>query len=159
MKLPQNYIPRILIMGMGNLTMGDGGIGVHVLNKLKQLKLPENVDLLDIGNRTFHLSHYCDKYRGIIMVDATLDNHQPGTIMLSRPRFLKDFNYSLSTQNIRLKGKDRSPLSNDKNSGLYLLTVTAKDVRPSCPELSPEIKCVVPRVITEIESLAIKLAS
>ncbi len=47
--------PSILILGIGNLLMGDEGIGVRSVEALAKNTLPPNVHLLDGGTGGFHL--------------------------------------------------------------------------------------------------------
>lgn len=38
---------KLLVLGMGNILMGDEGIGVRSVEYLEKQKLPKNIDLLD----------------------------------------------------------------------------------------------------------------
>ncbi|MEZ4907032.1 MAG: hypothetical protein R2771_05195 [Saprospiraceae bacterium] len=46
-------LDKILILGIGNYTMGDEGVGVHAIHKLSKIDLSQNVDIMDGGNRKF----------------------------------------------------------------------------------------------------------
>jgi len=46
---------NILILGIGNLLLGDEGVGVHCIKELEKTNLPEKVQLLDGGTGGFHL--------------------------------------------------------------------------------------------------------
>jgi hydrogenase maturation protease len=43
------------VLGLGNVLMGDEGIGVYVVRALEQHKLPPNVECLDGGTGGFTL--------------------------------------------------------------------------------------------------------
>lgn len=45
----------ILIVGIGNILLGDEGIGVHIIKELEKLNLSSRVELLDIGIAIFSL--------------------------------------------------------------------------------------------------------
>jgi len=45
----------LLIVGIGSILMGDDGAGIEVINRLGQIKLPENVELLNAGLDSFGL--------------------------------------------------------------------------------------------------------
>jgi len=62
----------ILILGVGNYLMGDEGIGVHVMQEMAKIKLPEYVDILDGGTGGFLLLNCFEAYKTIIFVDATI---------------------------------------------------------------------------------------
>ena len=46
---------RTLVLGIGNLLMGDEGIGVHAVRSLQESPLPLHVDVVDGGTGGFHL--------------------------------------------------------------------------------------------------------
>ena len=41
----------LLVVGLGNILLKDEGVGVHVVNSLRDRPLPENVTLMDGGTR------------------------------------------------------------------------------------------------------------
>ena len=46
----KNFHPgesRLLILGIGNVLLGDEGVGVKVIRNLENKQLPDHVDLLD----------------------------------------------------------------------------------------------------------------
>ena len=40
---------KILVLGIGNLVLNDEGIGIHVVNALNEMEIPQGVDVLDGG--------------------------------------------------------------------------------------------------------------
>ena len=40
---------KILVLGIGNLVLNDEGIGIHVVNALSEMEIPQGVDVLDGG--------------------------------------------------------------------------------------------------------------
>ena len=81
---------KILILGIGNVLLGDEGIGVHTVRALVNAVLPENVTILDGGTGGFHLMSYIQEYPKIIMIDATIDGKPPGTITLIKPKYASE---------------------------------------------------------------------
>jgi len=94
---------RVLIMGIGNLLMGDEGVGVHVARSLMNSDLPDGIECMDGGTGGFHLLGAFQGARRIILVDATVDGAPPGTICKLRPRFSKDYPRTLTAHDIGLK--------------------------------------------------------
>ena len=43
-----------LILGVGNYLMGDEGVGVHLIQEMDKIDLPEYVDILDGGTGGFY---------------------------------------------------------------------------------------------------------
>lgn len=96
--------PRVLILGIGNILLGDEGVGVAVIDHLKGMGgLPPDVDLLDGGTGSLVLLEPMREARRMILVDATADEAPPGTIHRLVPRFSSDFPQSLTAHDIGLR--------------------------------------------------------
>src|SRR5271157_5254956 len=62
-----------LVLGIGNVLMGDEGVGVHVIRHLEESWFPSNVMLLDGGTGSFTLLDPMRRAERILLVDATVD--------------------------------------------------------------------------------------
>lgn len=144
-------------MGIGNYLMGDEGIGVHIANLLEQEQLPEGVDVLDGGTGGFYLLEYFEIYDHVILVDATLDGNETGTIRLIKPRFAQDFPPAMSTHDIGLKDLVSALQVLGKMPEIDLFVVSIASVQQQGIELTPEIESIVPHLIDEIKSLLVKI--
>lgn len=117
-----------LILGIGNLLMGDEGVGIHAIKLLESHyrdRLPEGVRLLDGGVAGFHLLGEMEGADRIVIIDATMDGKQPGTIERIRPRFSSDYPRTLSAHDIGLKDLlDVMYISQKKNPDVTLFTVS-----------------------------------
>lgn len=117
-----------LILGIGNLLMGDEGVGIHAIKLLEghyRDRLPEGVRLLDGGVAGFHLLGEMEGADRIVIIDATMDGKQPGTIERIRPRFSSDYPRTLSAHDIGLKDLlDVMYISQKKNPDVTLFTVS-----------------------------------
>ncbi|MFQ5586783.1 MAG: hydrogenase maturation protease, partial [Thermodesulfobacteriota bacterium] len=77
---------RLLILGLGNLLMGDDGVGVHVINSFQQESLPDGVDIVDGGTGGLDLVDIISGYRRVIVVDAVRgENGSPSGVRLFSP--------------------------------------------------------------------------
>lgn len=94
---------RCLILGIGNVLMGDEGVGVHVVRRLQESPLPAGVECLDGGTGGFHLLEPLQRTPRLVLVDATLDDRPAGTVRLLRPRFARDYPPTLTAHDIGLK--------------------------------------------------------
>lgn len=72
-----------LILGIGNTLLTDEGLGIHLLNHLRQYHadLP-GVTFLDGGTLSFTLASYIVDCDNLIVLDAAQLNATPGTIHL-----------------------------------------------------------------------------
>ena len=77
---------KILVAGVGNLLKCDDGLGPHVVERLKGVQLPGNIDLLDLGTSGMDILHYCANYEKVIFVDAIRLGKPPGTVYRIKPR-------------------------------------------------------------------------
>jgi len=144
---------KVLILGIGNYLMGDEGVGVHVANRLMKDNLPVWVTAMDGGTGGFHLLEYFETYDKIILIDATLDNREPGTIRLIKPKFAKDFPPAMSTHDIGLKDLVSALQLLGKMPEIDLFVVSIASIQQQGIELTPEIELSVPRVVTLIKGL------
>lgn len=94
---------KILVLGIGNLVLNDEGIGIHVVNALNEMEIPQGVDVLDGGTGGLALLETLQSYRQLILVDAALDNNPVGTIRRLSPKYSKDYPPLLSAHEIGLK--------------------------------------------------------
>jgi len=74
-------VKRIRIIGVGNLLMGDDGVGVEVARLLSQHPLPEGVEVIDGGTGGLSLLPYIEESDGVIFVDAVDAKETPGTVI------------------------------------------------------------------------------
>jgi hydrogenase maturation protease len=143
----------ILILGIGNVLMGDEGVGVHAVNYLEKQTFPSNVRLLDGGTGGFHLLEYLQEYKKIIMIDATMDGSEPGTLKVIKPKFSTDFPKALSAHDIGLKDLVESAVLLGSLPGIYLITIAIAKIQPMTMELSPEISATLPLICTRVNEI------
>jgi hydrogenase maturation protease len=74
---------RILIAGIGNIFFGDDAFGGEVIKELAKSSLPERVEAVDFGIRSYDLAYaIMDGYAATILVDITARGEPPGTVYL-----------------------------------------------------------------------------
>ena len=72
---------RILVAGVGNIFRGDDGFGPEVVRRLLQRPIPEGVRAIDFATRGHDLAYaILDGYDGVVFVDVTSRDGQPGTL-------------------------------------------------------------------------------
>jgi hydrogenase maturation protease len=80
---------KLGIIGIGNTTMGDDGVGVALLEALRDESLPENVSLIDIGTGGLALLHVLARLDAAIILDAVDFGGAPGELRPLSPEGLK----------------------------------------------------------------------
>ena len=100
---PSRPARSTLVLGVGNLLLGDEGVGVHVVRRVAQMPLPPGVECLDGGTGSFQLLEPMLAAEKLVLVDATADGQPAGTLRRLQPRFARDYPPSLSAHDIGLK--------------------------------------------------------
>jgi hydrogenase maturation protease len=149
----------VLVMGVGNYLMGDEGVGVHLIQALSELELPDNLEILDGGTGGFLLLNCFDSYDTIVFVDATMDAKEEGTISLIRPKFAADYPSTLSVHDVGLKDMIEAVYLMENVPEIYLFTVSIDRIDPMSIGLSDKVKKAVPKLIVKILDLAEELHS
>ena len=142
--------PRLLILGIGNLLMGDEGVGVHAIRALEKEPLPAGVELLDGGTGGFHLLSCLSDYPAVIVIDATLDGDEPGTVKITTPRFLSDYPRSLGAHDIGLRDLIESAALLGPLPEVHLITVSIIDIRSVTTELTPSVERALAAVVQAV---------
>lgn len=71
---------KVAVIGIGNILLGDDGVGVRVVEELRKRKLPENVKIYDGATSGLRIINFLvDVDKGII-VDAVRGGKSPGNI-------------------------------------------------------------------------------
>ena len=142
-----NEKTRVLILGIGNVLMGDEGVGVHVVNHVKKAALPPGVECLDGGTGSFLLLEPMQDAEKVILIDATIDGSEPGAVRRLRPRYSTDYPRTLTAHDIGLKDLlDAFYLLGEKAPEVSLYAVSIPPLRDMTTELSPELSSAVPKV-------------
>jgi hydrogenase maturation protease len=73
---------RTAVYGIGNILMGDDGVGPAVIRHLSSLSLPPDVVIEDLGTPSLDLPAYLMGFDTVIFIDAVAADAPPGTIRL-----------------------------------------------------------------------------
>ncbi|CAI0714060.1 TPA: HyaD/HybD family hydrogenase maturation endopeptidase [Serratia fonticola] len=72
---------RILVLGIGNLLLGDEAVGVRIVEALEQrYRLPAHVEVLDGGTSGMELMEMMADRDHLIVADAVLTGAAPGSV-------------------------------------------------------------------------------
>jgi hydrogenase maturation protease len=135
-----------LILGIGNVLMGDEGVGVHAIAALEQDGFPPTVTLVDGGTGGFHLLSLVKEHEPVIFIDATMDGKPAGTLTVLHPKFASDFPRTLSAHDIGLRDLLESAALLGPLPRLYLLAVSVDAIQPMTMELSGAVRASLPRI-------------
>ena len=150
---------RVLVLGVGNLLMGDEGVGIHVLRQLEHEQPVAGVRLLDGGTGGVNLLVEFDGALDIVLIDATRDGRPAGTISFLQPKLAGDLPRGLGAHDFGLKDLFAAAALIGRLPRIHLYTIAVEEVRPMCTELSPAVAAAVPEVVHTVRALAARLAA
>ena len=151
----QRHINKIAIIGIGNLVMGDDGVGIHVVEALGREDLPPHVGVFDCATRAFDVLESIDGTEKAVIVDACKRNNAPGTIYrfrLDPAGDVADESFNLSLHDINFTDALRA------GREIYRLPhdIVIIGVEPGLldwgTELSEGVKSALPRIIEAVRA-------
>ncbi len=160
-------MPKVLVLGIGNVLMGDDGIGVHVVNELFREKLPDEVEVIDGGTLGISLLPLIVDAKALIIVDAIDADLQPGEMvevslnishmaakeaMMNRaaPLSLHEFDIWQTLHAAQLLGKCPEKV--------LLIGIQAGSIKPSC-EISPALSERMGEYVAAVKEACLKLST
>jgi hydrogenase maturation protease len=142
----------ILILGVGNILMGDEGVGVRTVEAIKQIDLPANVEVIDGGTASIDIQEFLRNRDKVIIIDAiqgggekpgTVYRFTPGDIRVKKPVYTSLHQVGLLESLAILEYSGECPC----DITIYGIEIEKPDWSL---ELSPEIAAVIPRLIKKI---------
>ena len=154
----RNSEGKTLVLGLGNILMGDEGVGVHVLRKVEKRALPAGVECLDGGTGGLVLLEPLQNAGRIVMIDAAADGNAVGTVTRITPRFSKDYPPTITSHDFGIKDLLDAfyILGGDCDVVLYAITIDPH--QPISLDLSAVVAKAadetVERIVAELEAFA-----
>ncbi|HEV2397410.1 MAG TPA: hydrogenase maturation protease [Candidatus Sulfotelmatobacter sp.] len=147
----------VLVLGVGNVLMGDEGVGVEVVRQISQGSLPENVQCLDGGTGSFLLLEPMQRACRVILIDATIDGNPPGTVTRLTPRFSSDYPKTLTAHDIGLKDLLDAAYLTGAPLDVTLFAISIDPPGAVGMDLSPAIAASIPGITREVAHEAASL--
>jgi hydrogenase maturation protease len=136
----------VLVLGIGNVLMGDEGVGVHLVRQLSEMTLPKNVECLDGGTGSFLLLEPMQQAQRVVLIDATIDGNPAGTVTRLTPKFSSDYPKTLTAHDIGLKDLLDTAYLTGRGLDVTLFAVSIDPLQGLGMELSPAISRRVPEI-------------
>ena len=140
-----------LILGVGNLLMGDEGVGIAAVRRLEQNGFASRSELVDGGTAGFHLLGLFRDRQHLILIDAAADGQPPGTVSLIQPRYASDFPPSLTAHDIGLKDLLETAALLGDLPPVDLITISIGGLGSLTMDLSPAVAAALPQVEALVE--------
>lgn len=141
---------KVTVLGIGNILMGDEGVGVHVVRRLEERCRLPHIDFVDGGTGGFNLLEYFTSSDLVVIIDATMDGRSPGTLSKRHPEFSRDYPPTLVSHDVGLKDMLDAVQLMDRKPETVLFTLTIRDASMVTMDLSPEIRKTLPAAVKTI---------
>ena len=142
---------KILILGLGNILLGDEGVGVRIAEQLASHSLPEEVEIIDGGTAGYELISFLEGREKVIIVDAVKTEDKPGSVYkVDLSILVEDPTMHLSLHQIGLKNVFKMASLMEINPEVTLIGVVPKDYQSYKIGLSKEVEKAIPIVIKAI---------
>jgi len=141
---------RVVVFGAGNLLLKDEGIGVHIAHALKELNLPDGVEVID-GGTSPDLLAYLEPADRLIIIDAVQARSEPGTIYRFHPDDLTTDSGGLMSLHEAgvMSGLRMMSLARNKPEEVIIIGIQPKEIDWGT-ELSPELEGKVPEIVRAV---------
>jgi len=128
---------RTVVIGLGNPLMGDDGLGIAALERLRAgWHVPDDVDLVDGGTWGMNLLPEIESAGRVLLIDAIKTGAQPGTeVVIPRARLPRYLATKISPHEVDL----RDVLALAELRGTLPEQTVAVGLEPASVELSSEL--------------------
>ena len=142
---------NILILGLGNILLGDEGVGVRVAERLLTHPLPDGIEVIDGGTAGYELINFFEGKEKVIIVDAVKTDDTPGSVYkLDLSVVQEDETVQLSLHQIGLKNVFKMASMMDLNPEVTLVGIVPKDYQDYNIGLSEEVEKAIPLAIETV---------
>lgn len=142
-----------LVLGLGNPLMGDDGLGLAALARLKaEFEMPPEVSLVDGGTWGMNLLHLIEGAERLVLLDAINTGDMPGTVnFLEREDLPRFFSHKLSPHQIDL----REVLGLAELRGHLPRQMVAIGIQPLQVEMGERVSLPVANAMESLVELAV----
>ena len=138
---------RVVILGVGNLLLGDEGVGVHVARRMAQVELPEGVEVIEAGTMPTEALGPVGDIAKLVIVDAVATDGPPGAVYRLPASVVANTDAELSLHEFTLA----EALADWRLQGLDPDRIVIIGVQPHkvewSTELSSEVEANLPKII------------
>jgi hydrogenase maturation protease len=140
-------LPRIVVIGVGNLLQKDEGIGIHAIKALQEMKLPPDVELID-GGTSPDLITYTRAGDKMIIIDCAKAGGKPGDIYRFKPEDLAAGKGTLTSAHEMgvVENLNLMAMTGNKPKDIVIIGIEPGEIDWGM-ELSPILQKALPRLI------------
>lgn len=142
------------VIGIGSPIRTDDGIGIALIDHLKSQKIPEGVELVDVGTSGMNILHHLRNFTKVLIIDAIRTDGEPGNCMFFTPDEI-DKDSSIKTRSTHdanlLEALELSEMLGERPEEVIIMGIIPEDL--SIGEgLSPKLKEKLPEIEEELKN-------
>ena len=151
----------LTVIGVGNAQYGDDGVGVAVIEALRDSRSEIDLELIEGGTDALGLLEYLPNRKRVVIIDAARMDEQPGTVRCFDPA---EANLVLQWDHLSLHGvglAETYRLATQLDmlpDQLWVIGIQPAEVMVQ-NQLSPEVQAAIPKVIDLIYKFAQNLSA
>jgi len=138
---------RVVILGVGNLLLGDEGVGVHVARRMAQVELPAGIQVIEAGTMPTEALGLVGDIAKLVIVDAVATDGPAGAVYRLPASVVANTDAELSLHEFTLA----EALAEWRLQGLDADRIVIIGVQPSkvewSTELSSEVEANLPKIV------------
>jgi hydrogenase maturation protease len=141
-------VKKILVLCAGHPYFCDRGLGFQVAKVLEKMQLPENVEVIEVGESGSEIPHIIRTKDKMIVIDIFQTKNEPGTLLRLKPEEVP-----VTVDGVTDVGKlhlmellEQLLVTGDCPETIFV-GVAPKDSETLSLELTPEIKKKIPAVV------------
>ncbi len=141
---------KIKLLGCGNTLRGDDGVGIRVIEKLQEMKLPGDVEIIDAGVGGMAILSWIEDADKVVIVDAVqTGNEPPGTVYMFTDKELPPSEmFMLSLHDLNLVDTiNVGRVVQKMPDEIVIIGVEVKRIAEFTKELTPEVEGAIPEVL------------
>lgn len=146
---------KTAVLGLGNLLLGDEGVGVHVVRALQQKSHPDGVVLADIGTAVLDAIPLLEECDRVIVIDAVKAGKEPGTLYCMPLSAMNEKKCIASLHGVDLHRVMR--LSRRSSPPEVLVIGIEPDRIDWSLELSPSVNAALPMLFQLVSAAMVRL--
>jgi hydrogenase maturation protease len=142
--------PPVLVLGIGDILLRDKGIGVRIIEALREFVLPDTIELVDGGTAGAGLLDVVSDRRKIVVIDAMDVDLEPGTILRLGLEDLAAPTSPVSLHEVGLV--ETFAMARRLGSApqeVVVFGIAPKEIRP-CDRLSDVLAARVPTIVRQV---------
>jgi len=144
---------KYLVIGAGNLLLSDEGLGIHIVNKIKDNGTFSDTEFVDIGTSTLDIGTFLsDDLQKIVIIDCIkTSEYKEGTV------------FKLTMEDLRARQANKFSLHQmelvdslkllsiaNELPPVIIIGVVPKNICTFSMDLSPELESIFPSMIEKI---------